>query len=419
MKKKKLGLTAWILISLVLGLATGLIFNALPSSVWKDEWLVGGLFHVLGTMFIAALKMLIVPVVFFSLVVGVSSLTDAKQLGRIGGKTILFYLVTTAIAITMALGISLMINPGKNVDLSAVTEGEVTVNEPQPFTQTLIDIVPDNPIMAMAEGNMLQIIFFAVLFGYTLTLLRDSIPTVVSFVNELNTIFLRMVTLIMYVAPIGVFALIAKSFAVIGFGLIVPVLKYMLAVLIGLAIQLVVYALLIRFVGKLDPFVFFKKVVSPLSVGFSTSSSAAALPIYLRTAEEKLGVDKKVASFTLPLGSTINMDGTAIMQGAATIFIAQVYMIDLSIEQLLLVIITAVIASIGTASMPGAGVIMLSLILTSIGLPLEGIALVIGVDRIVDMFRTVINITGDGAATVIVANSEKALDQDVYYDKHA
>ena len=416
MKKRKLGLTSKILLALVIGIVIGIILYSLPDAKWKDDFLVGGVLYVLGTMFINALKMLLVPVVFFSLAVGVSSLSDIKQLGRIGSKTLIYYLSTTAIAISLALLVGLTLNPGKNVDLGAVQEGEVSVNEAAPFSDILINIVPSNPIEALASGNMLQIIFFAIMFGVTMTLLQEKVPTIKKLTLELNDLFLKMVGIIMLVAPIGVFALITRTFAMLGYDAIWPLLKYLGSVLIGLFFMLIVYVILLRIFGKVNPFVFFKKIVPPMSIGFSTASSAAALPIFLRTAEESLGVDKKVSSFTLPLGSTINMDGTAIMQGVATIFIAQVYGAHLTPSDYIIVILTATLASIGTASMPGAGIIMLSLVLTSVNLPVEGIALIIGIDRIVDMFRTSVNLCGDAVGTIIVANSEGALDEAVYND---
>lgn len=267
----------------------------------------------------------------------------------------------------------------------------------------------------MAEANMLQIIFFAIMVGIAITIMGDKVPTVRLFVNECNDLFLRLVTVVMLFAPLGIFGLTARTFSQLGYEIMLPLSKYLLTVVIGLALQVVVYMIILRVVSGLNPIYLLKKITSPLSIAFSTASSAAALPVTIRTAEEQLGVDKKVASFTLPLGATINMDGTAIMQGVATFFIAQVYADGLSPSQFLLVILTATLASIGTASVPGAGLIMLSMVLSTVGLPIEGIALIIAVDRIIDMARTSINVCGDIVGTVVVAKSENALNKEIYY----
>lgn len=414
MKKKSFGLTAQIITALILGIIVGLVMYKMEPSYIKDTIFIQGIFKVLGDTFIAALKMLLVPVVFFSLIVGVSSLSDIKQLGRIGAKTMAFYVATTAIAISIALAIGLLISPGANTSLPTDIASDVTINEPVPFIDVLINIVPTNPISAMAEGNMLQIIFFSILVGLALTILQDKVPTVKKLAIELNDLFLKMVTLIMLVAPIGVFALTAKTFAALGYDIMLPLTKYIGAIMIALALQVVLYLAILRFLGNVNPLHFVKKILAPMSVGFSTASSAAALPVSMRTAEEKLGVDKKIASFTLPLGATINMDGTAIMQGVATIFIAQFYAINLAPMDYIIVILTATLASIGTAAVPGAGLIMLSLVLSTVGLPIEGIALIIGVDRIIDMTRTAINLCGDAVGTVVIAKSEGALNEEIY-----
>ena len=415
MKKRKINLTGQILIALVLGAIVGIVLYGMSDSYVKDTLLVDGIFKFLGTVFIAALKMLIVPVVFFALIVGVSSLNDIRQLGRIGTKTMLYYLITTALAITLALGVAFVMSPGSNFKMPVLEETDVAINEGMPFIDVLINIVPSNPVQAMAEANMLQIIFFAIMVGIAITIMGDKVPTVRLFVNECNDLFLRLVTVVMLFAPLGIFGLTARTFSQLGYEIMLPLSKYLLTVVIGLALQVVVYMIILRVVSGLNPIYLVKKITSPLSIAFSTASSAAALPVTIRTAEEQLGVDKKVASFTLPLGATINMDGTAIMQGVATFFIAQVYADGLSPSQFLLVILTATLASIGTASVPGAGLIMLSMVLTTVGLPIEGIALIIAVDRIIDMARTSINVCGDIVGTVVVAKSENALDKEIYY----
>lgn len=325
MKKRKINLTGQILIALVFGAIVGIVLYGMSDSYVKDTLLVDGIFKFLGTVFIAALKMLIVPVVFFALVVGVSSLNDIRQLGRIGTKTMLYYLITTALAITLALGVAFVMSPGSNFKMPVLEETDVAINEGMPFIDVLINIVPSNPVQAMAEANMLQIIFFAIMVGIAITIMGDKVPTVRLFVNECNDLFLRLVTVVMLFAPLGIFGLTARTFSQLGYEIMLPLSKYLLTVVIGLALQVVVYMIILRVVSGLNPIYLVKKITSPLSIAFSTASSAAALPVTIRTAEEQLGVDKKVASFTLPLGATINMDGTAIMQGVATFFIAQVY----------------------------------------------------------------------------------------------
>ncbi|MHA6260715.1 dicarboxylate/amino acid:cation symporter [Sporosarcina sp. CAU 1771] len=413
---KNFGLTKQIILALVLGIVIGIILYNLPASHFKDTILINGIFYAIGKMFISTLKMLIVPVVFFSLIVGVSSLDNIKQLGRIGIKTMSYYLLTTAFAITLALLIGTAINPGKGLDMTVISKNDVTINEPVPFFETIINIIPENPISSMAQANMLQVLFFAIIVGLVITILGENVPTIKKLASESNDLFLKMITLVMAFAPIGVLALTAKTFAELGYDVMLPLTKYLGIIFFVLALQVVFYLLLIRYVGNVSPLKFLNKVMPPLSIGFSTASSAAALPVSLRTAEESLGINKKVASFTLPLGATINMDGTAIMQGIATIFIAQVYLVDLAFTDYLIIIVTATLASIGTAAVPGAGLIMLSLVLTSVNLPIEGIALIIGIDRIVDMARTSINITGDLVGATIIAKSENELDLEMYND---
>lgn len=417
MGNNKMTLTSKIFIALMFGIVLGVALNVFAkTNLMVNTYLVNGIFAFLGNLFVNLLKMLVVPLVFISLVCGSASISDLKKLGRVGSKTLGFYLITTAIAIIIALIVASIINPGVGLDLSNVAKVEPKIGEKIAFLTILLNMVPTNPIKALAEGEMLQIIFFAIISGISLSCLGEKAKKLVEFFNGLNDMMLKMVTLVMQFAPIGVFALITKTFATLGFDAMFTLMKYVIAVLIALLIHSVfTYMGLLTILGKLNPFKFLKNFAPAMSVAFSTASSSGTLPLTIETVEKKCGVSSEIASFTLPLGATINMDGTAIMQGVAVIFIAQVYGIDLTISQLLTVILTATLASIGTAGVPSVGLVTLSMVLQSVGLPVEGIALIIGIDRILDMTRTVVNITGDAVCTILIAKSEKELDEDIYY----
>lgn len=417
--KKKLSLTFKILLGLGLGAAFGLLLSFLPESNLRDVYIIDGLLSLFGGIFINSIKMLVVPLVFVSIVCGASAIGDPKKLGRVGGKTIGFYLVTTGVAITLALIVGKIINPGIGLDLSNIIKEEPTIGQSQSVIQVIINMIPDNPVSSLASGNMLQIIVFALLTGVSMAMIREKAKPVLELFNSLNELMMKMVMIIMTIAPFGVFALIAKTFATVGYDAMVPLLKYFMAVLIALFLHtMLTYMGMLGFIGKLNPIQFFKNFLPAMGVAFSTASSSGTLPVTIEMAEERCGVSKNIASFTLPLGATINMDGTAIMQGVAVVFISQVYNIDLSIQALLTVIVTATLASIGTAGVPGVGLITLSMVLQSIGLPIEGIALIIGIDRLLDMTRTVVNITGDTVCTILVAKSEGEFDKDIYFGKN-
>lgn len=412
---KKLGLTYKIFIGIFLGIICGFIIKSIPSGYFKDTILLGGIIEILGTGFINAIKMLVVPLVFISLVCGSSSMGDIKKLGRIGVKTMSFYLLTTALAISIALAIGKLINPGIGLDMSNLVSTEATIGESKSFVEVILGIIPSNPIQSLAEGEMLQIIFFALLLGIAMSMIGKKADPVRSFFESANEICMKMVSIIMSLAPYGIFALITKTFSTVGFEAFSSLLKYMFAVLLALAIHATcIYSGMIRVLAGLKLKPFLKKFANVAAVTFSTSSSNAALPLTIETMED-LGVDNSVASFTLPLGATINMDGTAIMQGVACIFIAQIYGINLEINQLITIILTATLASIGTAGVPGVGMITLSMVLTSVGLPIDGVGLIMGVDRLLDMTRTTVNVMGDCACTLVVSNSEKELDKEKYY----
>lgn len=406
-KKKKRGLTTQIFIGLFLGLLVGIAFNLfVPSSYIKDTILVNGIFDVLGQGFIRLMQMLVVPLVFFSLVTGAMSMGDTKKLGKIGVKTLVFYLFTTALAITLALLLASFIKPGVGIDLSKVSQAaQADPAKAVSIKDTVLNLIPTNPIQAMAEGNMLQIIFFALLVGIILANLGEKAHNVANIFEEFNDIMMDMTMIVMKFAPIGVFALITKTFATLGLSAIFSMLKYMLTVVLGLGLQLfLVYMVLLTIFAKANPFKFLKKFFPVLGFAFSTSSSNATVPMNINKLEE-LGVSRKISSFTIPLGATINMDGTAIMQGVAVVFAANAYGMQLTPQNFLTVIAAATLASVGTAGIPSVGLITLSMVFNSIGLPISAIAMIMGIDRILDMIRTAINITGDAVCTVIVANS--------------
>jgi Na+/H+-dicarboxylate symporter len=421
-----MSLTNRILLAMVAGIVTGSLFNlVLHSSVTPPfmlaligDYLVGGLFDVVGRIFVASLKLLVVPLVLVSLVCGASSLGDSARMGPIAVKTLGFYLATTAIAVSLALFISVLVGPGENVNL--VSDVDFQPSVAPPLSDVLVDIVPSNPVRAMADGKMLQIIVFALLLGYAISHAGEQGRRLAGFFRDMEAVVMKMVEFLMILAPYGVFALLAKLFASLGIGAIIDLAAYFFTVLTVLLLHaLGVYSVLLRFVADLSPRVMISKMRPVWAFAFSTASSGATLPVTLRTVEKRMGVHNTVAGFTVPLGATINMDGTAIMQGVATVFIAQVYGIDLSFTAFLTVILTATLASVGTAAVPGVGLITLALVLEQAGLPVEGIALIIGVDRLLDMVRTAVNVTGDATVSLIVARSEKQLDEQIYLDPRA
>ena len=409
--------------NIVIGMVSGLMFGSFLHWIGAEEgfvstYLVNGVFDFGGKIFIASLKLLVVPLVFFSLACGASNLSDGSSMGRIGMKTLALYLLTTAIAITLALSIATTINPGLGIDL--VTTAQYVAKESPPLKQVLIDIFPTNPLRAMADGNMLQVIVFAILIGVAISRCGEPGARVRASLNDWNEVVMRLVMMLMVVAPAGVFCLMVTLFANMGLGAIADLIKYFMTVVLVLLVHFsLTYGVLVRFLAGLNPFTFYKRFAPVMAYAFSTSSSNATLPVTLETVEHRLGVKNEVASFTVPLGATINMDGTAIMQGVATVFIAQAYNIDISLTGYLMVILTATLASIGTAGVPGVGLITLALVLQQVGLPVEGIALIIGVDRLLDMMRTAVNVTGDATVSTIVGRSEDKFDQNVFEGRSA
>ncbi len=414
-------MTTKIIIWMIAGLLLGSMINAFASDVgFFQDYLVNGLFHVVGAIFINLLKMLVVPLVTFSLICGVCGIGDINKLGRVGIKAFSLFLLTTALAITLAISIAVTINPGKDFNLAQTTQTEFVAPEAPPLAQVFIDLVPSNPVAAYAEGNMLQIIFFTILFAICLLMIGERGRSIVEGVEKLNAVMMQVVNVVMSIAPYGVFALMAKTFSLQGLELILPMIGYFGVVILVLIIHATgTLMLLLKLLGRISPLKFLRKMRTAQVFAFSTSSSNATIPVTLRTVEKRMGVDNSTASFIVPFGATINMDGTAIMQGVATVFIANVYGIDLGLTGYLTVIGMAVLASIGTAGVPGVGLIMLAMVFNQVGLPVEGIALIMGVDRLLDMMRTAVNVTGDGVITMIVARGEDNISMDIFNDPDA
>lgn len=420
MKKiKHLGLSTRIFIALIAGAVFGLLINFfLPTGVLKDTILIDGILYIVGNGFIRLMQMLVIPLVICSLICGTMAIGDTKTLGQVGVKTLVFYTATTSLAITIALALGMLVRPGMGLNISAVEQGDVTVNQSVSMVDTILNIIPKNIIASMAEGDMLPIIVFSVFVGIMLAKLGSKASTVSKFFAEFNDVMMEMTVTVMKAAPVGVFCMIARTIATIGFDAFLPMLKYLGCVLFALAVQCFgVYIALLFGFTRLNPLTFIKKYSSVMEFAFSTSSSNACIPLSIETLKDKLGVSSKISSFTVPLGATINMDGTAIMQGVAVVFIADAYGIELTAGMLATVIATATLASIGTAGVPGVGLITLAMVLTSVGLPTEGIALIMGIDRIVDMARTAVNVTGDAICTTIVANQEGLVDKGKFYEK--
>jgi len=407
-----------ILLAMVAGIAFGAALNALgePGAPIFDV-IVQNILSPAGDIFIALLQMMVVPLVLVSLVCGVTSLGDVAALGRLGVKTFALYLTTTAVAIVIALVLSSLVSPGEAFEL----QGNVTFESGSAPTlsEVLVNMFPSNPIRALAEGQMLQIIVFALFLGFALMRCGEPGARIARIFEDLNTVVMRMVLMVIGLAPIGVFALLGRTFAQEGLEIFGPLTGYFFCVVAALIIHLTVSYSLILIASGLNPIRFFGKMRAVMTFAFSTSSSGATIPLTLNTVERRLGVRNSIASFTIPLGATINMDGTAIMQGCATVFIANVYGVDLDVGDFVAVVLTATLASIGTAAVPGAGIVMLAMVLNQVGLPVEGIGLILGIDRLLDMMRTAVNVTGDSAVTCAIAKSEASLELQVFDDPAA
>lgn len=395
-------LTTKILIGLVAGIAAGLALAGVPE-------IVNNYIAPIGTLFLNLIKMIIVPLVFSSLIVGAASTGDVRKLGRIGGKTIGLYLITTSIAVVIGLILGNIIQPGAGLKIPV--DAAIEAAEAPALIDTLLNIIPSNPLNALVTGNMLQTITFALFLGVGVTILGEKGKPFLDFFDSLAEIMYKITAFIMSLAPYGIFGLITPVVAENGPLVLLPLLKVIIAVYLGSIIHAaIVYSSLVKGLGKMSPMKFFKGISPAATVAFSTASSAGTLPVTINAAKDNLGVPNSIASFVLPLGATINMDGTALYQGICALFVAQVYGLDLSIAQQATIVLTATLSSIGTAGVPGAGFIMLTMVLTSVGLPLEGSALIAGVDRILDMARTCINVVGDAAVAVAISASESEID---------
>ncbi|OUP24861.1 MULTISPECIES: dicarboxylate/amino acid:cation symporter [Eubacteriales] len=417
-KTKKMGLTTRIFIALLAGVVFGVALCYLvPDGSFKNDILVEGVLYVVGQGFIRLMKMLVVPLVFCSIVCGSMSIGDTKKLGTVGVRSLIFYLCTTACAVTVALLVGNLLNPGVGLDLSVLqsTTTQVESMQATSLTETLLNIIPDNPIGALAKGEMLQIILFALIVGVILAKLGERAETVGSFFSQFNDVMMEMTMMVMSLAPVGVFCLISRTFATIGFSAFLPLAKYMVAVFLALGIQcFVVYLSMLKLFTGLNPIKFIKNFFPVMAFAFSTATSNATIPLSIDTLAKKMGVSKRISSFTIPLGATINMDGTSIMQGVAVVFAAQAFGIHLDMMDYITVIGTATLASVGTAGVPSVGLVTLTMVFNSVGLPVEAIGLIMGIDRILDMTRTAVNITGDAVCTTIVAHQNKALDKSVF-----
>ena len=449
-KRQKLALHWKILIGLVLGVVVGLLINTLWSQqVWGSlgiadptGWLGGGdqaqsnpdaglgawvvrfLVHLnsfVGDLFMRGLRFIAVPIVIFSLIVGASSLNDLSKLSRIGGKTIGIYLMTTAIAISVGLLFANILQPGSFVSqetrdrfveqFGSQAQAKVDAAQKPDVWDTVLNIVPKNPFEAIADGNMLQVVFASLLVGIALTMIkREKAKPVIAFFDAMTDVVIKAVEIVLMIAPYAVFALIVEQIADLGLDILGSLAVYSLVVVAGLGTMMfIIYPIGFKVIGGVS-FGRFYRAISPAQLlAFSSASSSATLPVTMECAEQRLGVKEEVSSFVLPIGATINMDGTALYQGVAAVFIAQLYSIDLSIADQLTIVLTATLASIGTAGVPGVGMIMLVIVLQSVGIPLEGIAVILGVDRILDMCRTSCNVTGDCMVCAVVARSEGAL----------
>lgn len=414
----KLSLTTKIFIALIAGIMLGLAINyIIPRGYFTDTIIVEGVLYVAGQGFIRFMQFLVVPLIMSSLVCGSLSIGEGKTLGKVGIRVIAFYFFTTAVAIVVAILVAFVVNPGTGLDMEYIQEETLNDGiEKVRFADTILNFIPSNIFASLSEGIILQIIVFALFLGIVLAKLGKKTEMISKAFTQFNVLMMEMTLIIMKFAPVGVFCLIARTFANTGFGAIKPLTKYVIAVFIALAIQcFIVYLGLLKAFTGLNPVIFIKKFISVMEFAFSTASSNSTIPMSIEVLEEKMGVNNEISSFTVPLGATINMDGTAIMQGVAVVFVSQAFNISLKPEDYLTVIGTAILASIGTAGIPSVGLISLTMVFGAVNLPVEGIALIMGIDRIIDMARTAVNVTGDAVCTTIVASQNNDVDRDIFY----
>ena len=402
--------TKKVLFSMVTGIVVGLLINNffIPNQL-IESILINQVFHTISSIFLILLKMIVLPLIFVSIISGIISINDVNTLGRLGIKTLTLYIFTTMIAITLALFISSFVN--YNIEVIDAVNNTKQVLAAEPSSNFILSLFPQNFFAALVDGNVIQVLSFAIFIGISASYIKNEIPEFVSLIGNLNKIFNKMVLIIISFTPIAVFALLAKTFSMEGLDVFIPLMKYFSIVVLVLLLHFTfTYSLLLKVFSNLDIGTFYAKLKSLIIFTFSTSSSNASIPFTLDIVTNKYGVNKSLASFSVPLGATINMDGTAIMQGCATYFLAAYYGIELELVDFIVIILTATVASIGTAGIPSAGIIMLSLILTELGIPLEGITLLLGVDRLLDMMRTSVNVSGDTCISCVVAHSENLID---------
>lgn len=387
----------------------GLILGVIAGFIWQVAGMDATIFKPVGTLFIRCIRMIVVPLVFASLVSGAAGMGDAAKLGRIATKTLAYYLLTTAVAVALGLFFANIVNPGIGLDLAA-TGAKIKQVAPPNMVDTLLNIVPLNPAAAFADGNLLQIIFFAIILGFAMSAIGEPVKPLLNIFEQINQVMIKLTGMIMELAPYGVFALIAYTVGAYGLAVLLPLIKLIVLMYVVCIIHIcVVYIPMVTVYGRVNLKVFFKIISTPLLLAFTTCSSAAALPANME-ATRKLGVPKNISSFTIPLGTTVNMDGAAIYLGIAAVFVAQVYNIPLTFNQQLTVLLMAVLASIGSVGVPSMALVVMTMVFTQVGLPMEGIALVAGVDRLLDMGRTTLNVLGDATGAIVVAKSEGELN---------
>ena len=401
--------TKKIIVSMILGIIFGVLINLIDISQSSTHSIIINGLDLVSHLFLSALKLIIIPLIFFSIVCGIVSLSEDVSISRLGIKTISLYLITTVIAISLGLLFASLISyePVLVTDLNS----EINVKD----IQSENNFFPNNIFKSMVDGNIIHLLIFSILIGISASRIKEKIKTFIKYVHEFNEVINELVKIIISFTPLAVFCILSKTFATQGLDTLMPLMGYFMTVVAALILHFfITFSLLLKIFTRLDPIIFYRNIKDVLVFTFSTSSSSASIPFTLKTANEKCGVDKSISTFSIPLGATINMDGTAIMQGCATFFLASLYGIDLGINEILIIVITATIASIGTAGIPSAGIIMLTVIFTQIGIPLEGITLLLGVDRLLDMMRTSVNVSGDLCISCIVASSENKLDHNTF-----
>lgn len=413
---KPMSLSTKSIIGVAAGTVLGFILLNVPGGWFRDDFLVNGLFYFLGTAYLTLIKVVIIPFVFSSLLLGIASASDVRQVGQIGGKSISIYLTTQVLAAAFGIAGGMLLQPGvgvnvTSVEVSAVSASAVNVS----FVKSLLTMIPSNIVQSMANGNMIHVVIFATMMGIAMSMVGENARVMKGVVESFNHVMLRFVEIVMSLTPIGVFALMASTVVNMGYDVIVALAKYAVyEILLFIVFGAVVYTFILRVLAGVKLWPFIKKYLTVIAIPFSTSSSNATIPYNIKAVRE-LGVSNKVAAFNIPLGASINMDGSAIMQGFTAVFVAQLYGIDMSLEKIIIIVITATLATIGSPGMPGVVMATLVVVLQSVGFPLESIALIVAIDRFTDMFKTVLNVMGDAVCTVAVSKWVGEFDEKRYY----